>query len=176
VPPCCGELRLELSYRPSTPTLDFFGDAELVDTDASHGLISRTPRIVSWTSCRTDARARRLAARPAGGGGAEHTYIAVFSATSLALWKISRRPVRPVAFNRAGLHLLTTGAGCSTKTPSVQIWSRKGQIWEEKVWLDVDTTVGTLRVPACASHPVAHKTRPPWALRSRTGERSTIGP
>jgi hypothetical protein len=66
--------------------------------------------------------------------------------------------------NRGKLHLLTTGAGCSTKTPSVQIWSRKGQIWEEKAWLDVDATVGTLRVPACASHPVAHKTGKPWAL------------
>ena len=65
--------------------------------------------------------------------------------------------------NRAGLHLPTSGVGCSTKTPSVQIWSRKGQIWEEKAWLDVDATVGTLRVPACASHPVAHKTRLPWA-------------
>ena len=31
------------------------------------------------------------------------------------------------------------------------------------MWLDVDGTGGTLRVPACASHPVAHKTRPPWA-------------
>ena len=37
-PPCLGELRLELSYRLSTPTLDFSGDAALVDTDASHGL------------------------------------------------------------------------------------------------------------------------------------------
>jgi hypothetical protein len=33
----------------------------------------------------------------------------------------------------------------------VRIWSQKGQIWEEKAWLDVDTTVGTLRVPACRS-------------------------
>ena len=38
-PPCCGELRLELSFRPSTPTLAFSGDAEVVDTDdVSHGL------------------------------------------------------------------------------------------------------------------------------------------
>ena len=35
------------------------------------------------------------------------------------------------------------------------------------MWLDVDTTVGTLRVPACASHPVAHKIRRPGALRPR---------
>ncbi len=34
--------------------------------------------------------------------------------------------------NGAGLHLLTTGARCSTKTPSVQIWSRKGQIWRKR--------------------------------------------
>jgi hypothetical protein len=31
------------------------------------------------------------------------------------------------------------------------------------VWLDVDVTGGTLWVPACASRPVAHKTRPPFA-------------
>ena len=37
-PPCLGELRLELSFRIGTPTLDFSGDAELVDFDASHGL------------------------------------------------------------------------------------------------------------------------------------------
>jgi hypothetical protein len=45
---------------------------------------------------------------------------------------------------------------------------------EEKVWLHVDVTGGTLWVPACASHPVAGTNRgasPPF-----TGARSTIGP
>ena len=34
--------------------------------------------------------------------------------------------------NRGKLHLLTTGARCSIKTPSVQIWIRKGQIWKKR--------------------------------------------
>ncbi len=34
--------------------------------------------------------------------------------------------------NRGKLHLPTSGAGCSTKTPSVQIWIRKGRIWRKR--------------------------------------------
>ncbi len=69
--------------------------------------------------------------------------------------------------NRAGLHLPTTGARCSTKTPWIQIWSRKGQIWSKRCG-------STLTRPAelfgfrHAHHIQWHATnRPPWALRSR---------
>jgi hypothetical protein len=89
-------LRLELSFRTSTPTLrvDFSGDAELVRYRSMLRMgssyepheIRAVARIVSWTSCRTDARARRPAARPAGlgGGGAERAYIAGPSESDVA--------------------------------------------------------------------------------------------
>ena len=57
--------------------------------------------------------------------------------------------------NRPGLHLPTTGAGCSTKTPSIQIWCRKGQIWEPRRGSTLTQPAELFGFRRCASHPVA---------------------